>query len=77
MARKVEFGEKLEDGKGVIRIGNELFEVSPETAEAYEELLSSKPQVRFTLGQSIFLAALGLAILGPLAIWLYRLVLGL
>ena len=77
MVRKVEFGEKLEDGKRVIRIGNELFEVSPETAEAYEELLSSKPQVRFTLGQSIFLAALGLAILGPLAIWLYRLALGL
>lgn len=77
MARKVEFGEKLEDGKRVIRLGNELFEVSPETAEAYEELLSSKPQVRFTLGQSIFLAALGITLLGPLAIWLYRLVLGL
>lgn len=77
MARKVEFGEKIADDKRIIRIGNELFEVDPATADAYEELLELKTPTRFTRAQSIFLAVCGVVFLGPLTIWLYRLVLGL
>lgn len=77
MAKKVEFGEKIEDGKRVIRIGNELFEVNEETAEAYGKLLDTSKRGHFTVGQGIFLIVCGVVFLGPLAIWLYRLVLGL
>lgn len=77
---KQEFGEKVPQPEPVemviIQIGGELVQVKPETAVAYHEMLSEHQKGKLTLGQGLFVGALVISLLGPLAIWLYRIALG-